>query len=121
MDAYVYPIPLGVFYVDSCKKEAKMNIRQVIAYGMQAYFEWKIPMDSTFPMDLSDALAVALQSDETLINANFNTDVYNHVVRQGYDTTNLNIYVVGSGGVTTVNKLYRTVPLVRRTFTNIRI
>ena len=47
LDAYVYPIPLGVFYVDSCKKEAKMNMRRVIAYGTQAYFEWKIP-EGTF-------------------------------------------------------------------------
>lgn len=69
LDAYVYPIPLGVFYVDSCKKEARMNIRQVIAYGLQAYAEWR-PLTSTtyYPCDITDYITTALQDDVLLSN-----------------------------------------------------
>lgn len=38
LNAYVYPVPYGVFVVDSCKKQADMNYRRIIAYS-DAVFE----------------------------------------------------------------------------------
>ena len=67
LEAYVYSIPLGTFYVDSCKKESNMLIRQVVAYGEAAYIDWSLtdyqkrmvsaPFgDDTFKISYSDFL-----------------------------------------------------------------
>jgi len=47
LDAYVYPVPYGVFVVDSCKKQADMNYRRVIAFS-EAVFELPDSYLSTF-------------------------------------------------------------------------
>lgn len=107
LDAYVYPIPLGVFYVDSCKKEAKMNMRQVVAYGEQAYFEWKIP-EGTYvktngnAIDISAYLALALQTSDVL-NITSMQDIQNHF----YDTKKYLLCEFSSG---LTNALYRNIP-----------
>lgn len=38
---YVYPIPYGSFIVDSCKREADMTHRKIVAYGGSAVNGWK--------------------------------------------------------------------------------
>ena len=38
---YVYSIPYGVFYVDSCERQANMEHRKINAYGKQAQFNWR--------------------------------------------------------------------------------
>lgn len=70
LDAYVYPIPLGVFYVDSCQKEAKMNMRRVVAYGEMSHFDCRPPRYSYwfFDGDLTDFIALVLQTPEFLSN-----------------------------------------------------
>lgn len=45
LNEYVYPIKYGTFYVDSCKREGDMTKRNVIAYGIAAYIQWK-PTDA---------------------------------------------------------------------------
>lgn len=37
LNAYVYPISYGTFVVDSCKKQADMNYRQIVAYSPVNY------------------------------------------------------------------------------------
>lgn len=41
IDKYVYPIPYGTFVVDSCKKQADMSHRQIVAYNKIAYDSWQ--------------------------------------------------------------------------------
>ena len=41
IDQYVYPIPYGTFIVDSCKKQADMSHRQIVAYNKIAYKSWE--------------------------------------------------------------------------------
>lgn len=42
LDYYVYPILLGVFIVDSCKRQADMIHRKIEAYNVVASNDWKI-------------------------------------------------------------------------------
>lgn len=37
---YVYPIPYGTYLVDSCKKQADMSHRRIVAYNKLAYKSW---------------------------------------------------------------------------------
>ena len=44
---YVYPIPYGTFIVDSCKKQADMTHRRIIAYNKIAYKSWQLDNQTT--------------------------------------------------------------------------
>ena len=41
IDMWVYPIPYGVFVVDSCKKQADMTHRKIVAYNKAGYTQWR--------------------------------------------------------------------------------
>lgn len=75
LDAYVYPINIGVFFIDSCKKQADLKHRLVSGYGRMAYEDWKaVPEQivvswfyNTFPnvtVSKSEYIAAAIQSLE---------------------------------------------------------
>ena len=40
LQAWVYPIPYGVFYVDSCRRQGDIQHRKIVAYGGQATYSW---------------------------------------------------------------------------------
>ena len=42
LQKYVYPIPYGVFVVDSCQRQADMQHRKIVAYSEVATKEWDI-------------------------------------------------------------------------------
>lgn len=42
LNSYVYQIPYGYFHISSATKQADMRHRQIEAYGLMAYQDWKI-------------------------------------------------------------------------------
>ena len=42
LQAWVYPIPYGTFYVESCKRQADMIHRKIEAYGGTASFNFNV-------------------------------------------------------------------------------
>ena len=40
LQAFVYPIQYGVFIVDSCKRQADIQHRKIVAYGATATIDW---------------------------------------------------------------------------------
>lgn len=43
LGAYVYPIKYGTFVIDSCKKQADMSRRKIVAYNELATNDWNLP------------------------------------------------------------------------------
>lgn len=69
IEAYVYSIPLGIYTVESCRKEENKKFRKVVAYNDQALSMWKIPDfekklysapfgDNTFNVNICDFVAI---------------------------------------------------------------
>lgn len=93
LDAYVYPIPLGAFYVDSCKREAKMNIRRVIAY-----------LDDMF--NSSDGLGLYLADRWNEVKEEYTINIYKNFISSNSDSFGLNDFTHESQTISTIEYAY---------------
>ena len=89
LQKYVYPIPYGIFVVDSCQRQADMNHRKIVAYNNVAFRNWDVVMyekkkklyQSTYTPNLGYFLAA---NGVDLINSYSTEEEYSDWRRNAY-------------------------------------